>query len=375
MKKVHVIIKVTDACNLRCKYCYNSHTHYTKEILSLERFEKLLTLLAKDYERIELVWHGGEPMSVGLDYYKKAVEIEDKIYLQTNAKIVNSMQTNGTLIDDKWVAFFKKYKFQPGISFDGLHNENYRQQTQKTLQAIQLLQKADFKVGCLAVVADESYDMLENYKYLRDLGVSVAFSPMFHEGGGEGLQGVSAEYYIQQTNKLFDYWLHDKNGTTVKDFRSFVSMAMGGYEKVCTNSSCLGKWLSITADGTLYNCGRDAIKAYPYEHIDEIQAISEAYKSEGFYQMLKGSIARRQKCKASCEYFEFCEGGCPDMAILENGLGEIPQFSCACFKGIFSHIQSKMQEIIQNKTPLDTLNPTIRAVAIKCLSDAGEKSN
>ena len=70
-----IIIKPSYACNLRCKYCYNSHTKYTKEILSLERFEKLLTLLAAHYERIELVWHGGEPMSVGLDYYKKAVEI------------------------------------------------------------------------------------------------------------------------------------------------------------------------------------------------------------------------------------------------------------------------------------------------------------
>ena len=369
MKKINVIVKVTDACNLRCKYCYNSESHYTREVLSLARFEKLLTLLAKDYQSIDLIWHGGEPLCAGLEFYQKAMEIEEKIYKETSAEISNLVQTNGTLINKEWVTFFKKYHFSPGISFDGVNNEDYRQQTDKTLTALDLLKKEGIQTGCLAVVADENYDVLENYKFFAEKGVSIAFSPMFNEGGGKDMQGVSAQYYVEQMKRLFDYWLYDVNGVTVKDFRSYVSMALGGNEKSCNNGSCLGKWLGITANGDIFNCGRDSMKDYRFGNIDEIDTIAELYQSEGFRNLLRGSIARRKQCMADCEYFDYCEGGCPDMAILENGLSERPGFSCECFIGIFSYVKEKMQAVFDAKTPLSQLNPTIRSVAVKCLTN------
>lgn len=372
MKRINVIVKATDACNLRCKYCYNSETEYKRDVLSIERFDKLMRLLSEAYDEVELIWHGGEPLYVGLDFYRQAVEVEEKYFREKGLKTKNLIQTNGTLINKEWVKFFKDYKFYPGISLDGIHNDKYRQQTEKTLNAIELLQKAGLKVGCMAVVADEEFDVLENYKYFASKGVDVAFSPMFNEGAGKNLGGISAKYYVDQMNRLFDYWLYDKNGVGVKEFRTYVSMALGGCEKVCTNSSCLGKWLSISADGSLCNCGRYLVKEYPYGNIDDIEDISEVFRSEGFKAMLRGSIERRKKCLEKCDYFKYCEGGCPDMSLIAGDLSSPAPFNCATFIGVFMHVQAVMNQILADKVPLDALNPTVKSIAMKCLSQLDE---
>ncbi|MBQ2727566.1 MAG: radical SAM protein [Clostridia bacterium] len=373
MKRINVIIKVTDGCNLRCKYCYNSESCYTSEILPLERFEKLLTLLSDSFDSIALVWHGGEPMTCGLEYFKKVVEIEDRIYAQTSVPIQNTIQTNGTLIDKKWCAFFKKYRFNVGVSFDGINNDRYRQRSEDTLKAMELMQKEKVPFGCLTVVGDNDYDMFANYRYFAEKGIHVAFTPLFAEGGGVDLEPLSAEVFIKKSNELFDYWLYDKNGVNVRTFSGYISMLLGSHSKLCTNGSCLGKWLGIEANGNLYNCGRDSMKEFCFGNIDAMDDISEAFTSDGFRELLIGSIERRKKCKASCEFFDFCEGGCTDCAILENGIDAISGFSCICFREIFRHIREAVQVLIENKVPLSELNPVINAIAVKCLSEKDDE--
>ena len=78
MKKVEVILKVTEACNLKCKYCYNGE-ECKKGVLSLERFEKLLLVLKTGYDNIHIIWHGGEPLCAGIEYFRKAMDIESAL--------------------------------------------------------------------------------------------------------------------------------------------------------------------------------------------------------------------------------------------------------------------------------------------------------
>ena len=64
MNKIEIILKVTDACNLRCKYCYNSDKAYERNCLSLVHFEKLLNVLLTGYNMIHIIWHGS-PLAAG----------------------------------------------------------------------------------------------------------------------------------------------------------------------------------------------------------------------------------------------------------------------------------------------------------------------
>lgn len=369
MKRINVIFKVTEGCNLRCKYCYNCDSQYSSDVMPEERMEKLLRLLAASYDNISLVWHGGEPMMCGLDYFRRAMEIQDQIYRETGVPISNSIQTNATLITKEWISFFKKHKFKLGVSFDGIGNEDYRQNTEQVLKVIGMLKKKKLSFGCLAVVADDDYDMIANYRFFADQGLHFALSPMFCEGGGENLPALSVDTYIRKTKELFDHWIYDEKGVNIRIFSDYVSMIFGSNTKTCTNGSCHGKWLGITPDGSLYNCGRDMMKQYCFGNIDDMTSISEAFASDGFRRLLLGAISRRSKCMESCEFFPYCESGCSDCAIIENGIDQVPGFSCQAFREIFTHVRNEVQKIIDGKVPLSRLNPSIRGVAMRCMSE------
>ena len=371
MKSIHIVIKATNACNLRCKYCYNSESQYGEERLSHERFEKMLFVLAKTYSSIRVMWHGGEPLYLGIDYYKTAMAIEEKVTRHTGVKITNAVQTNGTLMNKEWISFFKKYDFKPGLSFDGMNNDVYRQCSEKTLNAISLLQKNGMKFGCMAVVADDEYDILANYKFFAERSIPIEFSPVIKEGAAKDSNGISAERYAEEMIKLFDYWLYDKSGVDIRTFNSYFAMSMGYMYRVCSHNSCIGKYLGMAPDGTIYNCSRHSIQAYPYGNIDDIEDVSELFSSEGFKNLLIGSISRRKKCSARCEYFDYCGGGCPDVAITEGNLADIPETSCYCFKAVFDHVKKTVEKLKADGVPLTALNPSIKRALAKCTAIDG----
>lgn len=376
MNRINIIIKTTYNCNLRCKYCYNGDSHFTKECLSIESVERLFKMLAMDFREISVVWHGGEPLSCGIEYFRKVMEIQHALEGHNGNTITftNSVQTNGTLINEEWIAFFKKHHFKVGISFDGVHNETYRQMTDKVLAAMDLMKKNGMGVSCLAVVADDDYDILENYKYFASRGIPVEFSYLFMEGSAKNLRPLSAESYVQKYKELVDYWFADQNGVDVRLIETYVAMALGNYFRVCNNSSCHGKYLSVWPNGDIYNCARDSMRAYPFGNVNSIESYIELWQSNGFAALLKGSIERREKCRETCELYAECAGGCADCAISEGDLATPPAFACYFFKNIYPYIKEKVEAIKAEGTALSACNPALRKTLIRCMSVSDGKA-
>lgn len=368
MKKIEIILKVTDACNLRCRYCYNSEKSYEKNCLSLDHFEKLLNVLLTDYNQIHIIWHGGEPLCAGLDYFRRAMDVERRVYIQNGVTIENSIQTNGTMINAEWIRFFKEFHFKVGISFDGIDNEKYRGHTEETLRAFQLLRDAGLRFGCNAVVADDSYDLKANYRFFKEQGIGFEFSPLLSEGGGRTMPSTASVQYAQKLCDLFDEWIYDTDGVSVRTFSTYISMVSGGKYRVCSCASCHLKYLSIYPDGTVYNCGRDSVGQYPFGHIDEFQSAAEIFASDKARELIGGSVIRRGKCKESCAYFDVCAGGCADVAIMENGLENIPTDYCYTFKTVYGHVSETFRRLMEQHVSLDTLNPAVRGVLARNLA-------
>lgn len=367
MKKLVFIVKVTDACNLRCKYCYNSCLGYKGNVLSLENFEKALKLFPYNYTNVDIIWHGGEPMLCGVDYYEKAMAIEKEIMQKYPITIANRIQTNGTLIDKKWVKFFKKNDFKVGISFDGVDNEEYRGLTEKTLNGMELLKKSGVGFASIAVCASPEYDLVENYELFKEMQVGVDFSAVYNEGGGKDLQDRSANKFASDMCSLFDHWLYDTNGVDVRTFSTFMLMALGKGYKICNYCSCHGKFLCIDSVGNFYNCARSSMQDYLLGNVNEVEKIDELWHSEGFARLLKGAIERRNKCK-DCEYFSVCQSNCSDTAIFEKGLNNIAEEACLRFKVLFSYIKEKTLKILEEKVDLSKLNPAVKKAFTKCFT-------
>lgn len=368
MKKIEVILKVTEKCNLRCKYCYNGEREYSDGTLSLERFEKLLRVLLSGYNLIHIIWHGGEPMTAGIDYFRKAMDVERRICIESGVVIENSIQTNGTLINSEWISFFKEHDFRVGISFDGVNNEKYRQQTNTVLKNIKSLKSAGLKFGCNAVVADNDYSLWDNYLFFKEMGTGFDFSPMFSEGGAKNMGEVQSRTFADKMCELFDKWVYDKDGVSVRTFALYLNLASGGNFRICSCASCHMKYISITADGTLYNCARESVREYPFCNIDDVETVSQIFNSEGAKRLISGSVERRKKCMDTCEYFSLCAGGCANNAIVEGGLENIPTEYCHMFKTLYSHIKKVYDELIENKVCLSELNPTVKNVLARNFS-------
>ena len=303
------------------------------------------------------------------------IEQDLKEYKGNTITFTNSVQTNGTLIDEKWIAFFKKHDFKVGLSFDGMNNEKYRQMTDKVMSSINLMKSKGMSVSCLAVVADNDYDILGNYKYFASMGIPVEFSFLFMEGSAKSLAPLSVETFVEKYKQLIDYWFTDKNGVGIRLIETYVSMALDNYFRICNNSSCHGKFISVWPDGGIYNCARESMRAYKFGDVDTIEAYSDIFDSEGFEQLVKGSVERRAKCKETCEYFAQCAGGCADCAISEGSLTTPPPFSCYCFKHIYPYIKQKVDEVKNGSLALDEYNPELRKTFIRCMSVSDGKAD
>ena len=123
-KPMYVMLKpVGSKCNLDCDYCYYLEKENLYEKKNPVMSEELLERFIKQYiesqtmPEIMFTWHGGETLMRPLSFYKRAVELQ-KQYAQ-GRHIDNSIQTNGTLLNDEWCKFFKENNFLVGISIDG----------------------------------------------------------------------------------------------------------------------------------------------------------------------------------------------------------------------------------------------------------------
>ena len=181
--RIHVLAKPTGAiCNLACSYCFflDKELLYpgSKFRMSDEVLENYIRQLIKAHRspQVTVAWQGGEPTLMGIDFYRRAIELQEK-YRKPGMTFENTMQTNGTLLNDEWCRFFKENNFLIGISIDGpreLHDA-YRVDKKgegsfdRVMKGLRLLQKHGVEYNVLTTVNRINADYpLEVYRFLRD---------------------------------------------------------------------------------------------------------------------------------------------------------------------------------------------------------------
>src|SRR5687767_7739188 len=181
----HIMTKpIGPICNLDCKYCF----YLEKEELYPGRSnwrmpDEVLETYIRQYiesqnvPEVSFAWQGGEPTLMGLDFFRRVVELQAKY--ANGKKVTNALQTNGTLLDDDWCRFLHEHQFLIGLSIDGprQYHDKYRvdKQGQPTfdavMQGLSLLKKHRVEFNTLCVVNRfNSTAPLEIYKFLKTEG-------------------------------------------------------------------------------------------------------------------------------------------------------------------------------------------------------------
>lgn len=359
---ISVIIKTTNACNLKCKYCYDANNLERTDI-TLRDVDRLFRLLASEYSTINIIWHGGEPTLMGKDFYRAILNFQQKY---TNDSVfVNKMQTNGTLIDSEWADFLVKNNFHIGISYDGGDITTGREKQNESLEGRNNIIKAGGHCGVVSVLNTQNINSLimiyENYKKKQ---MNAQFNFIFPYGRALEKDNeyliISEETYIKSMTAFFDYWLADKEcNIRIDPFISYIQLLQGINSK-CITGGCLYKFICMDNKGDIYPCGRIIMPQFCLGHINGINSIKELFYTNQFGVLLQSTVNRRNKCLQTCAYYQYCRGGCNSDAIMYGDVESNNHFACNIFRRMLSHISLKINEYKNNGAKIQ--NPFVNKI-------------
>jgi uncharacterized protein len=378
----HLLAKPTGAtCNLDCKYCFflskdslypNERTRMSNDVLESYIRQRLAQ---RDEPEINIAWQGGEPTVMGLDFFKRSVELVAK-HRKRQQMVLYTIQTNGLLIDDEWCVFLKEHSFLVGLSIDGpreMHNA-YRVDKRGggtydlVMRAWERLQQhgVDCNILCTVHAANADHP-LDVYRFFRDqMGATfLQFIPIVERATPELLAAANSGWgerpggerplYRQRGNLvtdrsvraeqfgcflcgIYDEWVkHDVGKVFVQTF----DVALGswlGQHNLCVFSPTCGNALALEHNGDVYSCDHYVEPDYLLGNIKD-QHMLELVTSDRQRKFGQDKFDSLPQYCRDCEVLFACYGECPRNRFIETPDGELGlNYLCAGYKRFFNHI-------------------------------------
>jgi uncharacterized protein len=343
-------------CNLACPYCYylgktglfGQSERYRMGDEVLEAFVAAF-IGASPGPVVHFVWHGGEPTLAGLGFYRRAVEFQRR-YLPEGWRCLNSIQTNGTLLNEKWCAFLAEEHFAVGISIDGppnLHDASRpdrhgRASHSRAMRGYRALRAHGLDPDILCTVnATTVRAPLEVYRYFLDQGVRwVQFIPVV-EAGPDGRPSPATPAprdFGEFLCRVFDEWVrHDVGRMDVQNFLEALLVVTGQPANICVMAETCGRALAMEHDGTVYSCDHfvDAGHLLGDVRRDGLARLVESERQLAFGEAKHGT--RPERC-LQCPVVALCNGGCPKQRLVAAP-GAVPgtNYLCAGYEAFFRH--------------------------------------
>jgi uncharacterized protein len=352
-------------CNLECRYCYylkkkDLYQNGTSFRMSGDILEKYIVqhIDASDASVINFSWHGGEPTVLGLDYFRKIVELQRK-HQPPGRQIRNGIQTNGTLLDEDWCRFLAEEGFGVGFSVDGpqeLHdlyriNKKQGPTHEQVMRGYALLQKHRIPLDILCVVHDQNVrHPIEVYRFFKHIGACyLGFLPLVEfqpDGHGVSKRTVEAEAFGDFLCTIFDEWLsHDIGRVKVQIFEEAIGTAFGQDHALCIFRKTCGDIPVIEHNGDFFSCDHFVDAEHHLGNIRETSLVEllESPSQRAFGQAKLDELPLF--CK-DCEVLGMCNGGCPKDRFLRTPNGEEGlNYLCAGYKRFFTYCRPFIAEL------------------------------
>jgi len=405
---IHVVAKpIGPVCNLNCEYCFylekkalfGPGTQYRIPDNVLSAFiTKYIS--SQSTPVVEFVWQGGEPTLLGLEFFKKVIELQKPFAKRKT--ITNSLQTNGTLLTDNWCAFLKKHNFMVGISLDGpkdIH-DRYRKDRkgsgtfEQVIRGLKLLQKHKVEYNVLACVARETaVRPLEVYCFFRDAGVEfIQFTPIVerlpdssNRQAGLRLAGPAAltqgeeqtevtpwsvipEEYGDFLIAIYEEWVrHDVGTVFVMNFEWALNAWIGNPSPVCVHAKTCGRSVVIEHNGDVFSCDHCVYPQHRLGNIttDKLSDMVERSLQSGFGIAKEEALPRW--CR-ECEVLAACQGGCPKHRFAKTHYDEPGlHYLCEGYKKFFRHIRKychTMTQLLENGLPASHIMEALKGPVV-----------
>jgi uncharacterized protein len=388
-KPLYVMLKPVGAhCNLACKYCYyleknKLYPTAQRHLMSDEMLEQFTReyIEAQTMNQVLFTWHGGEPLLRSIDFYRKALSLQQKY--AGGRRIDNVIQTNGTLLTDEWCEFFAQNHWLVGISIDGPQpdHDHYRLTAagkpswKKVMQGIKLLKKHGVEWNAMAVVnAYNANHPLEFYRFFKENGCQfLQFTPIVerltrHEDGRTlasladkdeislSEASVAPEQWGYFLCAIFDEWVRKDVGKIfVEIFDCTLANWMGISPGICAYSKECGHAGVMEHNGDVYSCDHFVFPEYKLGNIRDHSLIDMLYgEQQQEFSHLKHSSLPRQ-CK-ECDMEFACHGECPKNRFMKDKYGDSGlNYLCPGYYHYYQHVAPYMdymkQELMSQRPP------------------------
>ena len=388
-KPLYVMLKPAGAhCNLACKYCYyleknKLYPTAQRHLMSDEMLEQFTReyIEAQTMNQVLFPWHGGEPLLRSIDFYRKALSLQQKY--AGGRRIDNVIQTNGTLLTDEWCEFFAQNHWLVGISIDGPQpdHDHYRLTAagkpswKKVMQGIKLLKKHGVEWNAMAVVnAYNANHPMEFYRFFKENGCQfLQFTPIVerltrHEDGRTlasladkdeislSEASVVPEQWGYFLCAIFDEWVRKDVGKIfVEIFDCTLANWMGISPGICAYSKECGHAGVMEHNGDVYSCDHFVFPEYKLGNIRDHSLIDMLYgEQQQEFSRLKHSSLPRQ-CK-ECDMEFACHGECPKNRFMKDKYGDSGlNYLCPGYYHYYQHVAPYMdymkQELMSQRPP------------------------
>jgi len=360
MTSLSLIVKPTRQCTLRCAYCHDRRAR-SKQVMSFPVMSRMTARALAEHDRVNFIWHGGEPTLLPISFYEKAFLVQARLR-RPGQKIKNSFQTNATKLTPGWARFFRANKIQVGISIDGpahLHNSHRSYRSGKgsyedVMRGLNILKEHEVQFSGLVVVdertlefgAERLLDFLVG-QGIRNFGL-LAVKPK-NEPAAEA--GTTTEHYIEPARmnaflmNLYDAWLSrgDQN-VKIRELEGLKAQIQGTSAGFCTLSGeCWGHYYMIEPDGSVVGC--DVFSGDPRYTLGNIMNNSfiEIANSAGLLQLRK-EHRDAMEAMSGCPEFPVCKGWCPHERYVSIRHNKLHRDDCCGLRDLISHIRNRMAD-------------------------------
>lgn len=388
---VYVMAKPVGAkCNLRCRYCYYlekdamypSHFFLHKHISDslLDEFIRQY-IECQSQREIMFIWHGGEPLLLGVDFYRKVIRLQHQY---KGAHVIdNCIQTNATLIDEDWCKFLADNHWLVGVSIDGpehIHNE-YRKYVggmgsfTQVMQGIELLNRYNVEWNVLATVNNiTARNAVECYDFLTNLGTQfLQFTPVVERMSADGMLVCSDERASDVTSfsvtpadwgsftcQIFDRWA---SGDVGKVFVRLIEDTLANWCGVppgtCALAESCGYNVAMEWNGDVFSCDHFTFPQHRIGNINDKTLTELIYgEKQSEFRQRKHQCLPHQ-CR-QCKWLKICNGECPRNRFVQNGDDFPKNYLCEGYRKFFAHVEPYMnlmkRYISEDRTIPEALN-------------------
>ncbi len=341
-----VVRPVGDSCNLRCPYCYlGSKVCQPVEVMSTPLVDTLIRQAGALSSQVHFLWHGGEPLLAGLDFYTAAMAAQ----AESASAFTNYLQTNGTLVDVRWAAFFRRHSFNVRLSLDGdrvIHdrqrfNHAGRGSHTRVEAAFRLLADHGLRPQVSCVLTESSTPHADEiYDYLVTLGAcEIAFLPCFQRAGaGVHPMTLSPSAYVDAYSRLYERWSGDRRTVHVRELEGVVAGLLGQPGGDCTWTGGCSRVVRVDNDGTAAPCElHESLPPYGKLTTDSLEEILRRQQSGAV-----SCLARKRQADChQCRWFMLCRGGCYAQYVTGEG-GEERYYYCEARQRLFERLAERL---------------------------------